>query len=158
MTSFISNNVNKMTSVLFMVTLSGSSHHSCVQCWALLSDWSGSRGCCVDLICIAVMTVINLKHLESSRAEAVSLGRFNLLHSRPYCSRGNVMTVKREPVDGMLHIEKLYLCERSIKGGLIPCIRAFIFLSVAQLCAKSEVHYFPPEMFTCFSSGKNMCP
>lgn len=35
-------------------------------------------GCYVDQICISVMMVINLKHLESSRAEALSLPCFKL--------------------------------------------------------------------------------
>lgn len=74
-------------------------------------------GCNVDQICIAVMTIINLKHLESSRAEGPPLPRFKLPHNGTYCSQGDVMTATQAAYRG-LHMEKYYLCERSIKEGV----------------------------------------
>lgn len=74
-------------------------------------------GCYADQICIAVMMVINLKHLDSSRTEALPLlPCVKLLHNASHCSPGNVMTA-RQAVDGEVHMEKYYLCERSIKRG-----------------------------------------
>lgn len=44
---------------------------------------------------MVVMMVINPKHLESGRAEALSLPCFfKLLHNGAYCSQVNVMTAK----------------------------------------------------------------
>ena len=91
----------------------------------------------MDQICIAVMMVINLKHLESSRAEVLSLPCFKLLHNAAYCSQGNVMTA-RQAVDGALHMEKYYLCERSIKEGVSSDQGPTTFTSLAILCSKVQ--------------------
>lgn len=49
----------------------------------------------MDQICIALMMVINLKHLESSKAESLLLLCFKLLHNGACCSSGNVMMGNR---------------------------------------------------------------
>lgn len=81
--------------------------------------------------------VINLKHLESSRAEALSLPCFKLLHNEAYCSQGNVM-IARQAADGALHMEKYYLCERSIKEGVRGDQGPPYFTSVSIRCSKVE--------------------
>lgn len=94
-------------------------------------------GCYADQICIAVMTVINLKHLESSRAEAPSLPFFKLLHNGACCSPGNVMTA-RQAADRALHMEKYYLCERSIREGVRGDQEPSHCTSVDTLCSNLE--------------------
>lgn len=104
----------------------------------------------MDQICTVIMMVINLKHLDSSRAEALSPPCFKLLHNGAYCSLGNVMTA-RQAADGALHLEKYYLCERSIKEGVTeePPPPPH-FTSVARLCSKLETEPDPLKKYMLF--------
>lgn len=104
-------------------------------------------GCYADQICIAVMMVINLKHLESSRAEALSLPCFKLLHNGAYCSQGNVMTA-RQAADRAVRMEKHYLCERSIKEGVRGDQGPPYFTSVAIPCSKLEAEPDPYKNYS----------
>lgn len=105
----------------------------------------------MDQICITVMMVINLKHLESSRPEAVSVRCFKLLHSGAYCPPGNVMTARRA-TDRALHMEKYYLCERSIKDGLRGDQGPSYFTSAAILFPQHQMNTINMRLyiFCCY--------